>query len=86
MIVKKFKNTLHLKLETEDEEFFGNDELFWNDLYVETSGGWLYLLDTNRNKVVQLNDYYIEELKSGKTVILPYLENDPDYEFNTVEE
>ena len=85
MKIKKFKNSLHLKLDKGTEFDFNDDDLFWNDLYIETSDGWLYLLDTNRNKVVPLNNYgwdAIRELNEGKTVILSYWDNDPEYEFN----
>ena len=87
MKVTKFKTTLHLKLDSSNESPFEplNDELFWNDIYIESSNSWLYLNDTNRNQVCCVNDYGFDlfnELKTGKTVVFHYRENDPEYEFN----
>ena len=87
MKIRKFANTLHLKLETPGESFFEpkDDALFWNDLYIETSDAWLYLYDASRNRVCFLNDYgynILDELKTGQMIVLQYHENDPDYEFN----
>ena len=84
MKVRKFTNTLHLKLETPGESFFEpkDDALFWNDLYIETSDGWLYLYDTSQNRVCLLDYDILGELKTGKMVVLQYQKNDPDYEFN----
>jgi len=87
MTVRKFKKTLHIKLDDPNEDIFNpnNDELFWNDLYIESSDGWLYLHDANRDEVCCVDDYgynLFNELKTGKKVIFHYRPNDPDYEFN----
>lgn len=87
MTVKKFKNTLHLKLDDINESIYepNNDELFWNDIYIEFSDGWTFLHDANKDKVCFVNDYgynLFDDLKTGKTVIFHYRENDPEYEFN----
>ena len=87
MTVKKFNKTLHIKLDDPNEDIIypNNDELFWNDIYIETSDGWVYLHDTSRNKVCMVDSYgfnLFDDLKTGKTVIFHYIDNDPDYEFN----
>jgi hypothetical protein len=87
MIIKKFKNSLHLKREKEKtwEDYWDSDDLLMNDLYIVTSGGWFYLLDTSEDKVYMLNSYtwnWIDELKKNKTLILKAMPNDPEYEFN----
>jgi len=85
MIVKKFKKTLHLKLENLNEDIIENEDLFWNDLYVQSSDGWTYLLDTARNEVCMVDNYGFDlfsELRTGKTVVFYYIENNPEYEFN----
>ena len=89
MKVKKFKKTLHLKLDSVNEDIYepSGDELFWNDIYISYSDGWVYLHDTNRNEVCMVNDYGYDlfgELKKGKTVIFEYMPNDPEYEFNNL--
>ena len=85
MKVIKFKNTVHLKLDDLNESIYEpyGDELFWNDLNIESSDGWSYLHDSNRNQVCFLDGYgfnIVDELKTGKTVVLYYRENDPEYE------
>lgn len=87
MKVQKFKKTLHLKLDDLNESIFEpyGDELFWNDIYIESSDGWTYLHDTNRNQVCFVDGYHFnlfDDLRKGKTVIFHYRENDPEYEFN----
>ena len=87
MTVKKFKNTLHLKLDDLNEDIFEpyGDELFLNDIYIESSDGWMYLHDTNRNQVCFVDGYHynlFDDLRKGGTVIFYYRENDPEYEFN----
>ena len=89
MKVRKFKNTVHIKLDKDEiddyESIYYNEELFWNDLYIESSDGWLYLHDTNRNEVCFITGYHynlLDELIEGGTVIFHYRPNDPDYEFN----
>ena len=85
MKVTKFRNTIHLKLDHPNESIYDNEELFWNDLYIEFSDGWKYLHDCNRDKVCFLDNYGFDvfnELRTGKTVVLHYRKNDPEYEFN----
>jgi len=87
MMVKKFKKTLHLRREKEEtwEDYWYSDDLLMNDLYIVTSGGWFYLLDTSEDKVYMLNSYtwnWIDKLKENKTLILKAMPNDPEYEFN----
>lgn len=87
MKVKFFKKTLHLKRENEEtvQDFYNSDDLFWNDLYIETSDEWKYLWDTGDNVVYALDSYHwdwIDELKKDKTLILHAMPNNPEYEFN----
>ncbi len=61
-----------------------NDDLFWEDIYFHHSSidGWWYFYDANINKVMSLNDYgfdHIAELMEGKSVFLPYIDNDIEF-------
>ena len=93
MKVRKFKHTLHLKLEKDEDtikQFLHASELFNNDLivYLSQVDGWIYLYDANRDAVYRMNGYYhsfIHDLLSGKLVIADARPNDEtyaDYEWN----
>ena len=67
MEVKKFKNgNINLYTSKNDFEFFHEtnyalwyDELTNNDLYLQVINGYLYLLDTSSDRLLELpNNYY----------------------------
>ena len=83
-MIKKFKNgNINLSIKEDlksgyyncdNVESFIHDEMWINDLYINTIGGYLYILDTNKFYLysfdyITINDF-LSELLKGYTIKL----------------
>jgi len=62
-MIKKFKNG-KVKLQcnkTELDENFYHDEMFFNNLSINQINGYLYLIDTNKQLVYEIDPYLMHD-------------------------
>ena len=77
-MIKKFKNgNINLKLTESDGFTFIDNEMFWNDMYIQSLDDNLYIVDYNKQLVYDLMNYSINnfiEYLEEKTLIklIPY--------------
>ena len=77
-MIKKFKNgNINLKLTGGDGFTFIDNEMFWNDIYIQSLDDNLYIVDYNKQLVYDLMSYSINnfiEYLEEKTLIklIPY--------------
>ena len=77
-MIKKFKNgNINLKLTEGDGFTFIDNEMFWNDIYIQSLDDNLYIVDYNKQLVYDLMSYSINnfiEYLEEKTLIklIPY--------------